>query len=99
MQNKKSILASALVTGALLTGAGLYSASAFGFNNLGNGENIRTNLSANGNIIKNLEHTCGQKSKSDSTKTKDAKKTKNKKGNDHKCGKDGKCGEGKCGGK
>lgn len=94
MQNKKSILASALVAGALLTGA-----SAFGFSNLGNGENVRTNLSGNTAITKNLEHACGEKGKSDSTKTKDAKKSKTKKGKDHKCGKDGKCGEGKCGGK
>lgn len=99
MQNKKSILTSALVAGALLTGVSINSASAFSFSNLGNGENIRNNLSTNDVAEKNLEHSCGEKSKSDSTKNKDAKKTKNKKGKDHKCGKDGKCGEGGCGGK
>ncbi|HEY0298654.1 MAG TPA: hypothetical protein VGB84_05485 [Arachidicoccus sp.] len=90
MQNKKSILASTLAVSALLIGASVNSASAFGFSNLGNGENVRTNLSGNSGSFKNLEHACGEKSKSDTTTTKKEKKTK--KGKDHKCGKDGKCG-------
>ncbi|ANI88764.1 hypothetical protein A9P82_05360 [Arachidicoccus ginsenosidimutans] len=97
MQNKKTILASTLAVSALLIGASVNPASAFGFSNLGNGENVRANLSNNENSDKNFELKCGKKDKSDTTSTKKEKKAK--KGKDHKCGKDGKCGEGGCGGK
>ena len=82
MENKtKSIIASTLLAGALFATT-TSNANPFHYNNLGTGEEVRTNLLGQQN--RGFELSCGAKSKTDSTTT--AKK-----------GKDGKCGEGKCG--
>lgn len=82
MENKtKSIIASTLLAGALFATASS-NANPFHYNNLGTGEDVRTNLLGRQN--RGFELSCGAKNKTDSTST-------------SKKGKDGKCGEGKCG--
>lgn len=109
MEKKRNLIGGSIVAGAILAVSGLTTNAAgmFSYNNLGTGEEVRTNLlSSNGNNAKTLELTCGTKEKTDST----AKKGKDGKCGEGKCGekkkmdstgtkkgKDGKCGEGKCG--
>lgn len=104
MEKKKSILTSTIIAGAIIAVSGL-NANAnglFRYNNLGSGEEVRTNLLKKVGGANSLELSCGAKSKTDTTK-----KGKDGKCGEGKCGasktkakgkgKDGKCGEGKCG--
>jgi uncharacterized low-complexity protein len=86
MEKKKSILNGSLVAGVIIAVSG-YTANAagmFNYNNMGTGEEVRTNLLNKGETGKNFELKCGEKGKTDTAMKK---------------GKDGKCGEGKCGDK
>ncbi|HEU4554641.1 MAG TPA: hypothetical protein VFS25_17475 [Chitinophaga sp.] len=91
MENKKKVLlTSSLLAGALLATANMQANAAdlFRFNNLGNGEAVRTRLMDDAGHARTMELNCGAKKDS----------TSMKKGKDGKCG-EGKCGEGKCGDK
>lgn len=94
MEKKKSIITSSLIASAIVACASFTTnaAEVFHYNNLGSGEEIRTNLLEKTGSNHRLELTCSTGSQSGTHKNK----------KEHKCGKkdkDGKCGEGKCGDK
>lgn len=94
---KKALVAGSIVAGTFFSAAAMANtASAFSFRTLGNGNDVRNELS--GARSMNLDLACGAKKDSSADKMKDAKCGAKK---DSAMGKskDGKCGEGKCGGK
>jgi|GEM_PF-3252185 len=96
MQNQKkntvkaTSIAASVIAGSLLSVAALAnSSSAFSFRSLGNGNEVRNELSSNTRAL-NMDLTCG------AGKAKDSK-CGDKKDSTMSKAKDGKCGEGKCG--
>ena len=106
MEKKKSIKISALATGTLMLGAfangNSIAADTGGFEDLGSGAELRSELLANNNPVQFMnnrevelkcgEGTCGEKSKEGKADSKEKAKASDDKAAEHKCG-EGKCGE------
>ena len=89
---KKALVAGTIVAGTFFSAASMANtSSAFSFRTLGNGNEVRNELSGTTSSM-NLDLACG------ANKSKDGK-CGAKKDSTMSKSKDGKCGEGKCGGK
>ncbi len=95
---KKALVAGTIVAGTFFSAASMANtSSAFSFRTLGNGNEVRNELSGTARSV-NLDLACGAKKDSAMGKAKDGK-CGAKKDSTMSKSKDGKCGEGKCGGK
>lgn len=96
MEKKKNIIKGSLIAGALVACSSFatHATEIFHSNNLGSGEEVRTNLLAKKTGNHRLELTCSSGSQSGTHKHhKDGKCGDGKCGKDHKCSKDHKCGK------